>query len=63
MMRSVTNLVGNGVSALAIAKLVGERDDRQMQNALNGNVEDDPGAPHVVRGEDSAETEVPAFLG
>jgi aerobic C4-dicarboxylate transport protein len=62
-MRSITNLVGNGVSALVIAKWAGERNDRQMNDALNGTVSDDAVSSHVIRGEDSAETEVPAFLG
>jgi aerobic C4-dicarboxylate transport protein len=63
MMRSTTNLIGNGVSALAIAKLVGERNDRQMHNALDGKAVEEIESSQVIRGEDSAETEVPAFLG
>jgi len=34
-MRTATNLIGNGVAAMAIAKWENERDDRQMHRALN----------------------------
>jgi aerobic C4-dicarboxylate transport protein len=62
MMRSVTNLVGNGVSAVAIAKLSGELNEAQLHEALaaGSDAEAVPEVPHpVTRG---TETEVPAFL-
>lgn len=34
-MRTATNLIGNGVAAMAIAKWENERDDRQMHQAMN----------------------------
>ena len=34
--RALTNLVGNGVATLVVAKWCGQRDDAQMQAALDG---------------------------
>jgi aerobic C4-dicarboxylate transport protein len=36
-MRTTTNVVGNGVATLAIAKWEGQRDDQQMHRVLNGD--------------------------
>ncbi|MTJ79447.1 MAG: C4-dicarboxylate transporter DctA [Telmatospirillum sp.] len=43
-MRSATNLIGNGVATLAIAKWENARDDAQMNAMLNGEGEDAPAA-------------------
>jgi aerobic C4-dicarboxylate transport protein len=43
-MRSATNLIGNGVATMAIAKWEGARDDVMMAAALNGDAADDTAA-------------------
>lgn len=48
--RTATNVVGNGVATLAIAKWEGQRDDVRMNAALNGEVDVDAGVPVLPAG-------------
>jgi len=48
--RAITNTIGNAVGTLAIARWVGAVDQRQLQGALDGRIDDamipEPPAPH-----------------
>ncbi len=46
--RALTNLVGNGVATIVVAKWVGELDEKQLASELSGNKKDDTSAPTVL---------------
>ncbi|MGL9720033.1 dicarboxylate/amino acid:cation symporter [Symbiopectobacterium sp.] len=46
--RALTNLVGNGVATIVVAKWVGELDEKQLESELSGHKKDDTSAPTVL---------------
>jgi len=46
--RALTNLVGNGVATLVVAKWCGELDTPRLQAHLNGETFEEADAPEVV---------------
>lgn len=46
--RALTNLVGNGVATIVVAKWVGELDEKQLESELSGQKKDDTAAPTVL---------------
>ncbi|WP_440866300.1 dicarboxylate/amino acid:cation symporter [Symbiopectobacterium purcellii] len=46
--RALTNLVGNGVATIVVAKWVGKLDEKQLESELSGNKKDDTSAPTVL---------------
>ncbi|MFT8209824.1 MAG: dicarboxylate/amino acid:cation symporter [Symbiopectobacterium sp.] len=46
--RALTNLVGNGVATIVVAKWVGELDEKQLESELSGQKKDDASVPTVL---------------
>lgn len=46
--RALTNLVGNGVATIVVAKWVGELDEKQLASELSGHKKDETSAPTVL---------------
>ncbi|MCW2476429.1 MULTISPECIES: dicarboxylate/amino acid:cation symporter [unclassified Symbiopectobacterium] len=46
--RALTNLVGNGVATIVVAKWVGELDEKQLERELSGHKKDDTSVPTVL---------------
>ncbi len=60
-MRSVTNLIGNGVSALVIAKWVNERDDQRMLQAFRSGADAELPVPHPTPSPAASTLQKPSF--
>jgi aerobic C4-dicarboxylate transport protein len=46
--RALTNLVGNGVASIVVAKWTGDLDTRQLQRVLNRETDEEASDPEVV---------------
>jgi aerobic C4-dicarboxylate transport protein len=56
--RALTNLIGNGVATVVVAKWTGDLDSKRMQRHLNGETAAEADEPEAVL--DAAEAHMPA---
>ncbi len=59
--RALTNLIGNGVATVVVARWTGELDEKRMQRALNNELPDEADAPEQIL--DAVEVQMPAVAG
>jgi aerobic C4-dicarboxylate transport protein len=59
--RALTNLIGNGVATVVVARWTGELDEKKMQRALNNELPDEADAPEQIL--DGVEVHMPAVAG